>query len=133
MRAHRIALRWSLPLCVFCLLVAGLTLPRPTAADEGGAPGARRFFGVVRAVVIDVQDPDAAGRIKVKFPSLPNAFESWAAVSLPLGGNQSGLWALPEVGDEVIVAFEQGDPRHPMVLGSLWDGKRPPTSSTAKF
>jgi uncharacterized protein involved in type VI secretion and phage assembly len=132
MRVLRIASRWSLPLCVLVLLVAGLTLSRSTAADDRGAPGARRFFGVVRAVVVDVQDPDAAGRIKVKFPSLPNAFESWAAVSLPLGGNQSGLWALPEIGDEVVVAFEQGNPSNPVVLGSLWNGKRPPTSSSSK-
>ena len=132
MRALQIASRWSLPLCASCLLVAGLTWSRPTAADDGGAPGPRRFFGVVRGVVVDVQDPDAAGRIKVKFPSLPNAFESWATVSLPLGGNQTGLWALPEIGDEVIVAFEQGDPRRPVILGSLWNGKRPPTSATGR-
>ena len=131
MRVFRMASRWSLPLCVFCLLVAGLTLSRPTTAQDS-APGARRFFGVVRAVVVDVQDPDAAGRIKVRFPSLPNNFEAWARVSLPLGGNQTGLWALPEVGDEVIVAFEQGDPRNPIVLGSVWNSKRPPTSSSTK-
>jgi len=129
MRALRIASRWSLPLCVFCFLIAGLTLSRPTTAQDSGA---RRFFGVVRALVVDVQDPESAGRIKVRFPSLPNSFEAWARVSLPLGGNQTGLWALPEIGDEVVVAFEEGDPRNPMVLGSLWNGKRPPTSASAK-
>lgn len=133
MRDLRIPSRWSLPLGLFCFFVAALTLSRSTAADDGGAPGPRRFSGVVRGIVVDIQDPEAAGRIKVRFPSLPNNFEAWARVSLPLGGNRTGLWALPEIGDEVIVAFEQGDPRNPVVLGSLWDGKRPPTSSSSKF
>jgi uncharacterized protein involved in type VI secretion and phage assembly len=84
-------------------------------------------------VIVDVQDPDAAGRIKVRFPSLPNNFEAWARVSLPLGGNQTGLWALPEVGDQVVVGFESGDLRNPIVIGSLWNGKRPPTPSSLKF
>jgi len=132
MRVFRIASRWSLPLCVTCLLVAGLTLSHPTTAQDG-VPGARRFFGLVRAVVVDSQDPDAAGRIKVRFPSLPNNFEAWARVSLPIGGNQTGLWALPEVGDQVVVGFESGDPRNPIVIGSLWNGKRPPTSASPKF
>lgn len=126
MRVLRIASRWSLPVSAICLLIAGLTLSRPTTAQDSAG---RRFIGIVRAVVVDLQDPDSAGRIKVRFPSLPNDFEAWARVSLPLGGNQTGLWALPDVGDEVVVGFEGGDVRNPIVIGSLWNGKRPPTSS----
>jgi uncharacterized protein involved in type VI secretion and phage assembly len=104
--------------------VLGLALTRSTAAQDEAFSGGRAF-GLVRGIVVDVQDPDAAGRIKVKFPFLPNSPEIWARVSLPLGGNQTGLWALPDIGDEVVVGFEQGDPRRPFVIGSVWDGKRP--------
>jgi hypothetical protein len=69
------------------------------------------------------------GRIKVRFPWLRDGkeeAEAWARVSLPLGGNATGSWALPEVDDEVLVAFEHADLARPVVLGSLWNGTAPP-------
>jgi uncharacterized protein involved in type VI secretion and phage assembly len=118
--------RWSLPLCVFCLLAISLVWTGRTAAQDGGPSKLHQAFGVARAIVVDIQDPDGAGRIKIKLPFLGNEVELWARVSLPLGGNKTGLWALPDIGDEVLVAFEEEDPRRPFVLGSVWNGKRPP-------
>ncbi len=120
--------KWSVSLVLLCILVVAVTATRPTQAQDTNPVGSRQAFGLVRAVVVDARDPDSAGRIKVKFPWLPREVETWARVSLPLGGNRTGLWALPEVGDEVIVGFEHGDARSPIVIGSLWNGDRPPTS-----
>jgi uncharacterized protein involved in type VI secretion and phage assembly len=120
----------SVSLAAGCILVLTLASARPTRAQNADRPEIpRRVFGLRVAVVVDINDPSAAGRIKVEIPSLTGSLETWARVSLPLGGNRTGLWALPDVGDEVIVAFENGDISRPFVLGSLWDGKKPPTST----
>jgi phage protein D/phage baseplate assembly protein gpV len=77
--------------------------------------------GVVTAIT---GDPDKMGRIKVKFPSLSADDESaWARLASPGAGKKRGLLWVPEVDDEVIVAFEHGDHRFPVVLGGLWNGK----------
>jgi uncharacterized protein involved in type VI secretion and phage assembly len=82
------------------------------------------IFGVVVGLVTNNQDPDSLGRVKVKFPWLSGTDESyWARVSAPMAGNNRGAWFLPEVDDEVLVAFEHGDVRVPYVLGALWNGK----------
>jgi phage protein D len=77
--------------------------------------------GVVTAIT---DDPDKMGRIKVKFPTLSDADTStWARLAAPGAGNKRGMLWVPEVNDEVIVAFEHGDHRFPVVLGGLWNGK----------
>jgi uncharacterized protein involved in type VI secretion and phage assembly len=116
--------KWPVLLVAFCILAVALTATRPTQAQDSGQ---RPAFGLARAQVVDVRDPESAGRIKVKFPWLPREVETWARVSLPLGGNRTGLWALPEVGDEVVIGFEHGDLNSPIVVGSFWNGDRPPT------
>jgi uncharacterized protein involved in type VI secretion and phage assembly len=86
-----------------------------------------RIQGVVVGVVTNNQDPDGLGRVKVKFPWLSDADESnWARVAAPMAGKERGVYFLPEVDDEVLVAFEQGDLRFPYVLGALWNGKDSP-------
>jgi phage baseplate assembly protein V len=83
-----------------------------------------RFYGVVVGVVTNNQDPENMHRIKVRFPWLNNDVEShWARVATPMAGNDRGVYFLPEVDDEVLVAFEHGQVDHPFVLGSLWNGK----------
>lgn len=90
-----------------------------------------RFYGVVVGVVTNNQDPDGLGRVKVRFPWLSDEDEShWARVVTPMAGNQRGLYFLPEVDDEVLVAFQHGDIRFPYILGALWNGKdKPPESN----
>ena len=78
---------------------------------------------MVVALVTDVDDPDRAGRVKLSFPWLSDDYESWWARVAQLGaGDQRGAVWLPEVNDEVLVAFEHGDTRRPYVVGSLYNG-----------
>jgi uncharacterized protein involved in type VI secretion and phage assembly len=79
--------------------------------------------GVVAAVVKDVNDPDHLGRVRVVFPWLSDSFVSdWARMTQFGAGKQRGASFLPEVDDEVMVAFEQGDFRRPVVIGSVHNG-----------
>ncbi len=92
--------------------------------DQGPNPGASRMTGAVIGVVTNNSDPDGMGRVKLRFPWLTDSHESsWARVAAPMAGNNRGAYFLPEVDDEVLVVFEQGDMRFPFVLGSLWNGK----------
>ncbi|MCM0593896.1 MAG: phage baseplate assembly protein V [Gloeotrichia echinulata DEX184] len=85
---------------------------------------ANRIFGVVIGIVTNNQDPEKFGRVKVKFPWLSDDDESyWARIATPMAGKQMGIYFLPEVNDEVLVIFEQGDVRFPYIIGSLWNGK----------
>lgn len=89
------------------------------------------IYGVVIGVVTNNQDPDGLGRVKVRFPWLSEDHESnWARIVAPMAGNGRGFYTLPELEDEVLVAFEQGSAEHPYVLGALWNGKdKPPASN----
>lgn len=86
-----------------------------------------RVTGVVVGVVTNNKDPDKLGRVKVKFPWLSDDDESnWARVAAPMAGKKRGFFFLPEVEDEVLVAFDHGDVSSPFVLGALWNGKDAP-------
>jgi uncharacterized protein involved in type VI secretion and phage assembly len=89
-----------------------------------------RFYGVVPALVTDIKDPDNQGRVKIKLPWAPDtdggAYEVWARVATLMGGNNRGSWFIPDVDDEVLAAFLLGDPSHPYVVGSLWNGSDAP-------
>ncbi len=83
-----------------------------------------RFYGVMVGVVTNNQDPENMHRIKVRFPWLSSDVESnWARMATPMAGNDRGVYFLPEVDDEVLVAFEHGRVDHPFVLGCLWNGQ----------
>ncbi|MBD2233299.1 phage baseplate assembly protein V [Phormidium tenue] len=80
-----------------------------------------RFYGVAIGVVTSNKDPDHLARVKVKFPWLSGTDEShWARVLTPMAGKERGFYCLPEVGDEVLVAFDQGQAELPYILGGLW-------------
>ncbi|GAB3459382.1 phage baseplate assembly protein V [Actinophytocola sediminis] len=87
---------------------------------SGGQEQRRGFGGLVCGVVTNVQDPEKLGRVKVALPWLSPSFESdWARVAQMGAGPRSGALFLPEVGDEVLIGFEFGDPRRGYVLGGL--------------
>lgn len=91
-----------------------------------------RFFGVVVGVVTNNKDPEKMHRVKVKFPWLSKDVESnWARVAAQMAGNDRGSYFLPEVDDEVLVAFEHGNVDFPYVLGSLWNGKDVPPENNS--
>jgi phage protein D/phage baseplate assembly protein gpV len=82
---------------------------------------------LVVGLVTNVNDPDGLGRVKVKYPSLSADTEStWARVVTLAAGNARGVLMLPRIDEEVVVAFENGDARRPLVVGSVFNGKDQP-------
>ena len=81
----------------------------------------------VIGTVTNVKDPTKTGRVKVKYPVISDDDDSaWARVVSPGAGKSRGLHLMPDVGDEVLVAFIGGDPSNPVVLGGIWSKKNPP-------
>lgn len=79
--------------------------------------------GLTIGLVTNVEDPDNLNRVRVKFPYLDESSESaWARLVAPGAGKDRGLLVMPEVNDEVLVGFENGDLQRPFVLGGLWNG-----------
>lgn len=91
----------------------------------------RDIPGVAVGIVSDNKDPQGNGRVKVTFPWREKEDEShWARIAVPMAGSEVGTYFLPEVDDEVLVAFENGDIHYPYVVGALWNGRDlPPTNN----
>lgn len=120
---------------------------RPLAgAGEAGTAAAaaipaERWYGVHVAIVTDNQDPESLGRVRVRLPWAPDPgagalgkgglYEGWARTATMAAGRNRGSWFLPDVGDEVLVAFEAGHPGRPLVVGALWNGQDPPPVTAA--
>ncbi len=97
-----------------------LDLLHPPAKQDWSA-------NLVVGLVTNNNDPDGMGRVRVKYPSLSDNEESaWARVASVSAGNERGLMMLPQPNEEVIVGFEHGDTRRPVVMGSLFNGKDKP-------
>ncbi|MDQ3151334.1 MAG: VgrG-related protein [Actinomycetota bacterium] len=93
--------------------------------------GHHAVTGLAPALVSDVRDPRKLGRVKVTFPWLATDYTTGWARTVQIGaGSKRGAMILPEVGDEVLVGFEQGDFDNPYVLGGLYNGKDAPATST---
>jgi phage baseplate assembly protein gpV len=93
------------------------------------SPKEKKVSGVTTAVVIDNIDCMAEARVQLKLPWLPG-FEPWARVATPMAGMGRGTFFIPQIGDEVLVAFNHGDVREPYIIGSLWNTlDRPPALS----
>lgn len=97
-----------------------------------GGEGGLKFSGVVVALVTDNKDPEERGRIKIKFPWIgEKAGTAWARLATLMSGNDRGIVFYPEVDDEVLVAFEQGNVNYPYIIGALWNGKdKPPEKNS---
>ena len=95
----------------------------PVAATSGG------FL----AQVVSLDDPDGRSRVQVKLLAFDAVSQQdstmWARVVAPFAGDDRGTYFLPDVGDEVYVAFVQGDARYPVILGGLWNGAASPPAS----
>jgi uncharacterized protein involved in type VI secretion and phage assembly len=107
---------------------------------EAGDRG--QISGVATAIVRDIRDPEGLGRVKVDFPWRTDsgagvsvtdgddrAHSYWARIATLFAGAGRGSFFIPEVGDEVLVAFEHGDPGRPIVLGALWNSEDTPPES----
>jgi phage protein D len=89
--------------------------------NAGGESGSRAGFMV--GIVTNCDDPKDLGRVKVKFPALSEDKESdWARVVGIGAGKGRGFEWIPDVNDEVLVGFEQGDIHLPYIMGGLWNG-----------
>src|SRR5262249_15226170 len=102
--------------------------------DRDGDDRSNRIYGVVSAIVTNNQDPDKRGRVRVRFPWLAAKDEGeswWARIAVPMAGKEQGTFFLPEVEQEVLVAFEQGDVRFPFVVGALWNADAVPPEDNA--
>lgn len=109
-----------------------------------------KFSGIVTGYVEDICDPDGFGRIKVNIPELfmtdggeevmvsdttteKSANSYYARLSTLMAGSGRGSYFIPEVGDEVVIAFEQNDMSRPVILGILWNAvDRPPEKMDAE-
>ena len=81
---------------------------------------------LLTALVIDNNDPEKLGRVLVSLPALPEGPELWARMVTPLAGENRGICFLPEIGDEVLVAFSQGELASAYILGGLWGKEKQP-------
>jgi uncharacterized protein involved in type VI secretion and phage assembly len=85
--------------------------------------------GVYTASVLDNRDSEGLARVFVRVPGVAET-GIWARVATMMAGRNRGTVFVPDVGAEVLVAFERGDLRLPYVIGALWNGKdKPPVSS----
>ena len=96
--------------------------------------GPRQVGGVMRGVVKENWDEKNPGKIRVELylGEKGKLLSDWIPVAVPYAAEKAGMYFLPEVGTEVLVAFENGDPDCPVVLGSLWNSKTPLPEATAK-
>lgn len=92
--------------------------------DGHGGP----YYGVHAGLVVGVDDPDGQGRVKVRLPWAAGGegYEAWARLATVMAGASRGSWFIPDVDDEVLVAFEAGNPGRPYVIGAVWNGQDPP-------
>jgi phage baseplate assembly protein gpV len=85
---------------------------------------ARRVLGLVTARVRRIDDD---GAYRLEYLTMGDAqLSAPARVMMPMAGAQRGIYCLPEVGDEVVVAFELGDTNLPVILGAVWNNDSPP-------
>lgn len=95
-----------------------------TSFTHEAQPPRRLMPGPVTAFVVENNDPKRMGRIRVRFFwQDAGQVTRWMRIVTPHAGNERGFAFVPEIGDEVLVGFEQGDPERPFVLGSFWNGK----------
>jgi uncharacterized protein involved in type VI secretion and phage assembly len=84
--------------------------------------------GVYTASVLENADPEGQARVLVRVPGVIDG-GAWARLATMMAGRNRGTLFVPDVGDEVLVAFERGDMRLPYVIGALWNARaRPPAA-----
>jgi uncharacterized protein involved in type VI secretion and phage assembly len=80
-----------------------------------------KYFGKYRGFVIDNVDPLQTGRLMAQVADVSGVLPStWAMPCLPFAGALSGFYAVPEIGSQVWIEFEQGDPDYPVWVGCFW-------------
>jgi len=99
---------------------------RPATSGDG------RVLGAAIGVVTDNKDPTGMGRVRVRLLSLDASHESfWAPIVAPMAADGCGVFFLPNKDDAVVVIFERGEVRFPLVIGALWTGQDKPPADNA--
>ena len=95
-------------------------------SGKGGPPD-KKVFGVTTATVLNNIDCTGEAKVQLLLPWLPG-YMPWARMSTTMAGLGRGTYFMPQIGDEVIVAFNHGDVREPYILGATWSTiDRPPS------
>ena len=78
------------------------------------------------ARVVSLDDPERLNRVQIRLIAFDGIDDQdaplWARVVAPFAGQDRGAFFMPDVDDEVLVVFTNGDARFPLVLGGLWNG-----------
>ncbi|MEY9418068.1 uncharacterized protein involved in type VI secretion and phage assembly [Bradyrhizobium japonicum] len=83
--------------------------------------------GLAVGIVTDNKDPEGLARVRVRLPWQTSGHSSyWARIAMLMAGDGRGTYFLPEIGDEVLIGAENGDPSHLYVIGVVWNGKQKP-------
>jgi uncharacterized protein involved in type VI secretion and phage assembly len=81
------------------------------------------------ARVVSIDDPERLNRVQVRLVAYDGIDGQdaplWARVVAPFAGNDRGTFFMPDVDDEVVVLFTNGDARFPLVIGGVWNGASP--------
>jgi uncharacterized protein involved in type VI secretion and phage assembly len=86
-----------------------------------------KIYGVVTGTVINLLDPLALNRLQVQIPDIDALVPSpWCQVASPAASMLCGFYWIPNVGDQVLVAFAQGSLDAPFIIGCLWSAIMPP-------
>lgn len=87
------------------------------------------------AQVVSLDDPERLNRVQVRLVAFDDATNQdaplWARVVCPFAGKDRGAFLMPDLDDEVLVVFHNGDPSYPLVLGGLWNGASPAPADLA--
>lgn len=87
----------------------------------------RQLEGVTVGLVMNLDDPEKLGRIKVKYTLLDGEpVSNWARIATPLASSAAGMFFQPEIDDEALVIFESGNMSRPYIIGFLWNGSNKP-------
>jgi len=106
-----------------------VALNRPLVPENDMQKKAR-FSGLHSAIVVENEDPEGLGRIKVRYHWAEEE-TVWVRFMVPYASTDGGWFGLPEIGDEVIIAYEFGDPDYPIALGAVYNKESVPPSDTS--
>ena len=91
------------------------------AKSPASAPTPKRYYGKYRGLVVENLDPMMQGRILAQVPDVLGEIpSSWAMPCVPVAGIQAGIFAVPPMGGQVWIEFEQGNPDYPIWTGGFW-------------
>lgn len=87
---------------------------------------------IMLGTVIANYNPLKPACVQVSLSGKPTGMgvTAWARVAMPAAASGSGIYSLPDVGDQVVVAFLNGEIDSPIVIGSLYNGTALPPADT---